>query len=149
MKESSFSLVTHTPSFSAFSFLMGVTFEALAAVATLGLTALAGLLLPALRSSNDFTQFSTIVETSEEVVVEEEQKEDFMETRIEKLEGPKILGNIVLPPKEEKKKPVASSNLGSADKRKRKRIRKGGLSEEEIKNNTRARSAKLRVAIKL
>ncbi|HWY12448.1 MAG TPA: translation initiation factor IF-2 [Bacteroidia bacterium] len=72
--------------------------------------------------------------TEEVVTPEEEQKEDFMETRIEKLEGPKILGNIVLPPKEEKKKqPVASSNLGSADKRKRKRIRKGGLSEEEIK----------------
>ena len=66
MKESSFSLVTHTPSFSAFSFLMGVTFEALAAAVTLGLAALAGLPLPALRSSNDFTQFSTIAESSEE-----------------------------------------------------------------------------------
>ena len=45
-----------------------------------------------------------------------------------------ILGNIVLPVKEEKKKPIASSQLGSAaDKKKRKRIRKGGMSEEEIK----------------
>ena len=76
-----------------------------------------------------------VVNTPEpEVAPEEEQKEDFLETRIEKLEGPKILGNIVLPVKEEKKKPIASSNLGSAaDKKKRKRIRKGGLSEEEIK----------------
>lgn len=69
-----------------------------------------------------------------EIDAEEEQKEDFLETKITKLEGPKILGNIVLPTKEEKKKPVATSNAGSAaDKKKRKRIRKGGLSEEEIK----------------
>ncbi|MBP7808839.1 MAG: translation initiation factor IF-2 [Bacteroidia bacterium] len=69
-----------------------------------------------------------------EVAPEEEQKEDFLETKFAKLEGPKILGNIILPVKEEKKKPIASSNLGSAaDKKKRKRIRKGGMSEEEIK----------------
>jgi translation initiation factor IF-2 len=75
-----------------------------------------------------------ITPTEPEVIPEEEQKEDFLETKFEKLEGPKILGNIVLPVKEEKKKPIASSNLGSAaDKKKRKRIRKGGLSEEEIK----------------
>jgi translation initiation factor IF-2 len=63
----------------------------------------------------------------------EEVKEDFLETRFEKLEGPKILGKMELPVKEEKKKPVASSNELNADKKKRKRIRKGGLSEEEIK----------------
>lgn len=72
--------------------------------------------------------------TEVETEAPEEQKEDFLETKFEKLEGPKILGNIVLPVKDDKKKPVASSNLGSAaDKKKRKRIRKGGLSEEEIK----------------
>ncbi len=72
--------------------------------------------------------------TEPEVAPEEEQKEDFLETKFAKLEGPKILGNIILPVKEEKKKPIASSNLGSAaDKKKRKRIRKGGMSEEEIK----------------
>lgn len=65
--------------------------------------------------------------------VETEVKEDFLETKFEKLEGPKILGKVILPAKEEKKKPVASSNELSADKKKRKRIRKGGLSEEEIK----------------
>ncbi len=70
--------------------------------------------------------------TEPAIVAEEEQKEDFLETKVTKLEGPKILGNIVLPVKEEKKKPVASSE-GIGDKKKRKRIRKGGLSEEEIK----------------
>jgi translation initiation factor IF-2 len=76
-----------------------------------------------------------VVKPIEPVVApEEEQKEDFLETKFAKLEGPKILGNIVLPVKEDKKKPIASSNLGSAaDKKKRKRIRKGGMSEEEIK----------------
>ncbi len=73
------------------------------------------------------------VEQTPETETTEPEKEDFLETRIEKLEGPKILGNIVLPVKEEKKKPIASSNELSADKKKRKRIRKGGLSEEEIK----------------
>jgi len=72
------------------------------------------------------------VKPVEETPVVEEQKVDFLETRYEKLDGPKILGNIVLPVKEEKKKPVASSDP-NADKKKRKRIRKGGLSEEEIK----------------
>lgn len=71
-----------------------------------------------------------------EVVKHEEPiepaKEDFLETKFEKLEGPKILGRVELPVKEEKKKPVASSDP-NADKKKRKRIRKGGLSEEEIK----------------
>ncbi|MGZ3883110.1 MAG: translation initiation factor IF-2 [Bacteroidia bacterium] len=62
----------------------------------------------------------------------EEGKEDFHETQYKKLEGPKILGNIILPVKDDKKKPVASSH-GDAEKKKRKRIRKGGLSQEEIK----------------
>ena len=61
-------------------------------------------------------------------------KEDFLETKYEKLEGPKIMGKISLAQFEEKKKPVASSS-GVVDnsKKKRKRIKKG-LSEEEIKN---------------
>ena len=71
-------------------------------------------------------------ELNTESETEEEQKEDFLETRIQKLEGPKILGKMDLPVKEEKKKPAASSN-DALDKKKRKRIRKGGLSEEEIK----------------
>jgi translation initiation factor IF-2 len=65
--------------------------------------------------------------------IQEEGKEDFLETKFEKLEGPKILGKMELPVKEEKKKPVASSaELSNLEKKKRKRIRKGGLSAQEI-----------------
>lgn len=73
-----------------------------------------------------------VTEITPEVEEHEEQKEDFLETRIQKLEGPKILGKMDLPVKEEKKKPSSNSN-DALDKKKRKRIRKGGLSEEEIK----------------
>ena len=59
-----------------------------------------------------------------------EPKEDFLETKFTKLEGPKILGNIVLPVE---KKPTSSHDY-NAEKKKRKRINKGGsLSQEEIK----------------
>lgn len=74
-----------------------------------------------------------IAQPVEETAGPIEEKVDFLETRYEKLDGPKILGKVELPMKEEKKKPVASSNESIADKKKRKRIRKGGLSEEEIK----------------
>jgi translation initiation factor IF-2 len=51
---------------------------------------------------------------------------DFYETKVDKLEGPKILGKIELPVKEERKKPVASSSAATNNnnKKKRKRIRK-------------------------
>ncbi len=54
------------------------------------------------------------------------QKVDFYETKIDKLEGPKILGKISLPVKEERKNPVASSSAttNNNSKKKRKRIRK-------------------------
>ncbi|MBL0328086.1 MAG: translation initiation factor IF-2 [Bacteroidetes bacterium] len=57
---------------------------------------------------------------------EEPAKVDFYETKVEKLEGPKIMGKIELPVKEERKKnPVASSSASNADnKKKRKRIKK-------------------------
>ena len=69
------------------------------------------------------------------VVVVEEQKEVFHETVYQKLEGPKIMGKIELPIKEVKKTNTPSTTgAGSlADKKKRKRIRKGGMSPEEIK----------------
>ena len=54
-------------------------------------------------------------------------QEDFLATKVEKLEGPKIMGKIDLPVKEERKKPVASSTPASAaneNKKKRKRIKK-------------------------
>ncbi len=59
--------------------------------------------------------------------VTESPQEDFYETKIEKLEGPKIMGKIDLPIKEERKKPVASSSASTDKdkKKKRKRIRKG------------------------
>jgi translation initiation factor IF-2 len=65
--------------------------------------------------------------------VKEAPKEDFLETKFQKLEGPKILGNIVLPV--EKKPSTPSQNdANAADKKKRKRIKKGSVSEQEIKN---------------
>lgn len=76
-------------------------------------------------------QVAASMPVSEDVVVEpatETAQEDFYETKIEKLEGPKIMGKIDLPVKEERKKPVASSSASNTDKdkkKKRKRIRKG------------------------
>lgn len=71
-----------------------------------------------------------VIETKEEVKAEQAPTtpvEDFLETKFQKLEGPTILGKIELPVKDDKKKPVASSN-SDADKgkKKRKRIRKEG-----------------------
>ena len=73
-----------------------------------------------------------LVDISEEV---EEQKEVFHETVYQKLEGPKIMGKIELPVAKEIKKPNSppAGGAGAADKKKRKRIRKGGMSQEEIK----------------
>lgn len=65
-------------------------------------------------------------EVKEVPTVVEPSKEDFYETKVEKLEGPKIMGKIELPVKDDRKKPVASSsNTANADnKKKRKRIKK-------------------------
>ncbi|MEI6487386.1 MAG: translation initiation factor IF-2 [Bacteroidota bacterium] len=68
-------------------------------------------------------------------------KIDHYETKIEKLEGPKIMGKIKLPVKEERKKPVASSIASNANdnKKKRKRIKKafgGGTLGENWENKT-------------
>lgn len=65
----------------------------------------------------------------------EEQKEVFHETVYQKLEGPKIMGKIELPVVKEVKKGNTpnTAGAGAADKKKRKRIRKGGMSQEEIK----------------
>lgn len=73
-----------------------------------------------------------VAETKEEPKVKVEQTpaapvEDFLETKFQKLEGPTILGKIELPVKDDKKKPVASSNADTdKGKKKRKRIRKEG-----------------------
>lgn len=56
----------------------------------------------------------------------EAPKEDFLETKFQKLEGPKILGRVELP--------VEKTTSHDAERKKRKRISKGGsLSQEEIK----------------
>lgn len=70
-----------------------------------------------------------------------EQQINFHETKIEKLEGPKILGKIELPVKDDRKKPVASSNaaIQANNKKKRKRIRKnfgGGTIGDNWSNNS-------------
>lgn len=67
-----------------------------------------------------------VVIAEKPVETQEPAKEDFYETKVEKLEGPKIMGRIELPVKEERKKPVASSNVNNNNdnKKKRKRIKK-------------------------
>lgn len=81
------------------------------------------------------TEQPAVVETVETPVTTEEHKEDFHETVYQKLEGPKIMGKIELPvAKDPKKAGTAGAGAGSlADKKKRKRIRKGGMTQEEIK----------------
>ena len=86
----------------------------------------------------------SVTETAAETTapVKEEPKEEFLETKYEKLEGPKILGRVELPVAKDpaKKTPGAAGN-SALDKKKRKRIRKGGLSEEEIKKVGKEQSA--------
>ena len=81
-------------------------------------------------------EIAPVVETPVEIIPDEveEQKEVFHETVYQKLEGPKIMGKIELPvSKEVKKGNVPNTVAGAGDKKKRKRIRKGGMSQEEIK----------------
>ncbi|MDI1354070.1 MAG: translation initiation factor IF-2 [bacterium] len=86
------------------------------------------------------TKAAEVAETTP--TVPEEAKEEFIATRYEKLEGPKILRSIELPVvKESPKKSAASEAASAADKKKRKRIRKGGLSQEEIKKVGKEQSA--------
>ncbi|HTL83446.1 MAG TPA: translation initiation factor IF-2 [Bacteroidia bacterium] len=69
-----------------------------------------------------------VVEVPETPVPPPPVEEELFRRSVEKLEGPKIMGKIELPVKEERKKPVASSSAQfEADKKKkRKRIRKEG-----------------------
>lgn len=66
-----------------------------------------------------------------EIVTPEEPSIEHIETKYETLSGPKILGKVNLPVEKEPAKKGESSF--SAERKKRKRIKKGGLSEEEIK----------------
>ncbi len=64
-------------------------------------------------------------EIKEQPIASAAPVEDFLETKFQKLEGPTIVGKIELPVKEDKKKPIASSNAETEKgKKKRKRIRK-------------------------
>jgi translation initiation factor IF-2 len=82
-----------------------------------------------------------VVKPVEAPVVKEDPKPVFLETRYEKLEGPKILGKMELPVKDVSKRTPGFGGADSADKKKRKRIRKGGLSQEEIKKVGKEQSA--------
>jgi translation initiation factor IF-2 len=85
------------------------------------------------KESKEETAAKTPIEEPAQIVVSEEQeseapKEDFLETKFKKLEGPKILGTMVLPVE---KKPTP--NNFQHEKKKRKRIQKtGSLSKDEI-----------------
>jgi translation initiation factor IF-2 len=83
----------------------------------------------------------TPVQNVETPVTKEPAGEEFLKTRYEKLEGPKILGRVELPVARETTRKPAGSSSGAADKRKRKRIRKGGLTQEEIKKVGKEQSA--------
>ncbi len=79
-----------------------------------------------------------VVETKKEIeehvkpeVTHEETPIEHIETKYETLSGPKILGKVELPVEKEPAK--KGENSFSAERKKRKRIKKGGLSEEEIK----------------
>jgi len=75
------------------------------------------------------------------VVKPEPPVSEFIETKYEKLEGPKILGKVVLPTEPVRKSGPPANQPGGGDKKKRKRIRKGGLTEEEIKKVGKEQSA--------
>jgi translation initiation factor IF-2 len=68
---------------------------------------------------------------------QKEVKEEIFKSRIEKLNGPTVVGKIDLPVAEPKKKPVASSKDTEVSKKKRKRIRKN-----KPANNTRTSTDK-------
>ena len=81
-------------------------------------------------------EIAPVVETPivvEPTSIPEEIKEVFHETIYQKLEGPKIMGKIELPVIKEVKKSTTPVPGSFADKKKRKRIRKGGVTEAEIK----------------
>ncbi len=69
-----------------------------------------------------------VEETPKPEAPPEKVEEVLYRRSVEKLEGPKIMGKIILPVKDDKKKPVASSSaeFEAEKKRKRRRIRKEG-----------------------
>ena len=88
------------------------------------------------KDKKEVIEESSIIEQpvldEEKITPVEEAKEVFHETVYQKLEGPKIMGKIELPVIKVPQKTAAPSN-SAIDKKKRKRIRKGSMSAEEIK----------------
>lgn len=85
-------------------------------------------------------EITPIVDVPAEQIPVEEPKADDTEnvhvTQYGKLDGPTILGKIVLPVKDDKKKPVASSTgFDKNSKKKRKRITKGAVNPTEFTAN--------------
>ncbi len=83
---------------------------------------------------------NVVVQVPEEVIAPAEAKVEEVEnvhvTQYGKLDGPTILGKIVLPVKDDKKKPVASSSgFDKNSKKKRKRITKGAVNPTEFSAN--------------
>jgi translation initiation factor IF-2 len=98
---------------------------------------------PKAKKKEDVQVIPEPVELAPDADLKEETKEEFLETKYEKLEGPKILGRVELPAAKDPSKKAAAGALSNsaADKKKRKRIRKGGLSQEEIKKVGKEQSA--------
>jgi translation initiation factor IF-2 len=71
-----------------------------------------------------------VEETTTTTTTTTEEPVEHIETKFEKLEGPKILGKVELPVQKETTKKAGDF---AQERKKRKRIKKGGLSEEEIK----------------
>lgn len=94
------------------------------------------------KKSDEVKVEDSVVEPAIEIpTAKEEVKEEFHITKYEKLEGPKILGKVELPVIKESPKKASVNANAAADKKKRKRIRKGGLSQEEIKKVGKEQSA--------
>jgi translation initiation factor IF-2 len=75
-------------------------------------------------------------ETAETDETKLDDTENIHVTQYGKLDGPTILGKIVLPVKDDKKKPVASSSgFDKNSKKKRKRITKGAVNTTEFAAN--------------
>ncbi|MBM3428220.1 MAG: translation initiation factor IF-2 [Bacteroidetes bacterium] len=69
-----------------------------------------------------------IVETPTPVVPEEKE---LIRVNVEKLTGPRVMGKIVLPVEQEKKKPEQKANDDNKEKRKRKRVSKVDITRQQ------------------
>ena len=78
-----------------------------------------------------------VIETPAPVVPEEKE---LIRVNVERLAGPKVMGKIVLPVEQEKKKPDQKANDDNKEKRKRKRVSKVDITrQQEIDKRTQNR----------